>query len=65
VRQVAEYLNGDKAPDVAEIFSYRLSIYMAYALVARHRELIASALEPFDIQSLLALDYAELNKEAA
>lgn len=62
VRQVAEYVNGDKAPDVSEIFSLRLSLYMACALVARYREQITAALTPFDLQSVLALDYAELNK---
>lgn len=64
VRQIAEYLNGDPAPDVANIFHHRLSSYQAYALVANYRERIAQSLEPFDLQALLALDYAELNKVA-
>lgn len=64
VLQVVQYLNGDKEPKVEDIFSLRLSIYMASALVTRYRELIISALAPFNLQALLALDYAELNKAA-
>ena len=65
VRQIAQYLNGDPAPKTDDIFSLRLSIYYAYALAARYPEQITAALEPFDLQALLALDYAELNKAVA
>lgn len=64
VRQIAEYLNDERTPDVANIFHHRLSNYQAYALVANYRERVVKALEPFDLQALLALDYAELNKVA-
>lgn len=64
VYQIAEYVKDQTAPDVANIFHFRLSNYQAYALVANYKERIVKALEPFDIDALLALDYAELNKAA-
>jgi len=60
VRQIAEYLNGQKAPNIGDIFSFRLSVYQAYALVLNHRDKITVALEPFDLTELVALNYAEL-----
>lgn len=65
VRQIASYLNRDKAPEIANIFSFRLSVYQAFALVETNRQKITEALKEFDLSELIALDYAELNKVAA
>ncbi len=61
VRVITEQFLSSKAPATEDIFTFRLSKFQAFALVARYRGRVVAALTPFDLNELLALDYAELN----
>ena len=64
VRQIAQFLNGEKAPEPREWLHLRPSYLTACALVAEYREQIMRAWGEVNVcvADVLALDYAELNK---
>lgn len=64
VKQLADYLEGDRMPTVAEFIHIRQSVFLAASLVANYREVIAKAFEEAKVNpaECRSLDYAVLNK---
>lgn len=64
VRQIAQFLNGDKSPEPREWLHIRPSYLTACALVAEYQKQIEQAFDAVGVNynDLLSLDYAELNK---
>lgn len=62
VHWIAEYLQGKKAPEVADYINMRHEAFTSYSLVARYREEIEKAWKDTDVKALTELDYAELMK---
>lgn len=64
VRQIAQFMAGEKAPEPSDWLHVRKSYLTACALVAEYRADIEKSWAEFGIavSDVLALDYAELNK---
>lgn len=62
VKQIADYLSGEKLPELRDYLHFRKSCYTAAALVLEHGDKLRAALKDFDLAELKALDYAELVK---
>lgn len=58
VVQLAKYIRGDKAPDVAGYTYMRKSIFTAYSLYARYTDIIKKAFEGYDVNKIANIDYA-------
>jgi hypothetical protein len=63
VKQLLDYLDGEKAPDPKDFLWMRKTIFTAYALVANYRDEITKALAESgaDLDAIRSADYAELN----
>lgn len=64
VRQIAEYLNGGKLPEIRDYIACRKSVYTAASLVENYRDKLSAALADYDLNEIIALDYAKLVKTA-
>jgi len=60
VQQIAEYLNGDKMPDVSGYLHIRKSVFTAYAIFANYRKEIEKAFQGLNWQEVLKMDYCFL-----
>lgn len=60
VRQIIEYLDGKKAPDVESYLFFRKTIYTAYSLVAQYKKEILERLDNIDYKEVLNMDYCYL-----
>lgn len=62
VKQIADYLTGEKMPELKDYLHFRKSCYTAAALVLEYGDKLRDALKDFDLAELKALDYSELVK---
>ena len=62
VRQIIDYLEGDKKPCLESYIDCRKSIYTAYSIVANYKEQIKEALQSVDYREVLNMDYCDLQQ---
>jgi len=60
VKQIVEYLEGAKAPDVKAYLNMRKSVFTAYALAMNYTKQINEALEGIDLDIIRQADYCKL-----
>lgn len=59
VLRIAQYLLGERMPDIKDLLAYQPSAMYAAALVAAYSAEIREALKDVELRELVALDYCE------
>jgi len=62
VKQIVDYLEGEKPPDIKSYIFMRKTVFIAYSLVAQYSDIIKNALKDIDHKEVLKMDHCDLVK---